>query len=110
MVEAAFPIFLFAPPGVTWPGLAQLIRQLSRMKADTLIITDRSNNGAIKKIEGRLTHTVCIPFLAGKHTPADLYTPIPYIIPAQLFAASLAEVKGLDPDRPRALQKITRTL
>jgi glucosamine--fructose-6-phosphate aminotransferase (isomerizing) len=40
----------------------------------------------------------------------ELYTPIPYIIPAQLFAAQLAAAKGLDPDRPRTLSKITRTL
>ena len=42
--------------------------------------------------------------------PRDLYTPIPYIVPAQLFAAQLADIKGLNPDRPRALQKITRTM
>jgi glucosamine--fructose-6-phosphate aminotransferase (isomerizing) len=39
-----------------------------------------------------------------------LYTPIPYIVPAQLFAAQLAEIKGLNPDRPRMLHKITRTM
>jgi fructoselysine-6-P-deglycase FrlB-like protein len=32
------------------------------------------------------------------------------IIPAQLFAAHLAEVRGLDPDHPRTLAKVTRTL
>jgi len=39
-----------------------------------------------------------------------LYTPIPYIVPAQLFAAHLAEQKGLDPDQPRTLSKVTKTL
>ena len=42
--------------------------------------------------------------------PVEVYTPIPYIVPAQLFAASLAREKGLDPDRPRGLSKVTRTL
>jgi glucosamine--fructose-6-phosphate aminotransferase (isomerizing) len=42
--------------------------------------------------------------------PVDVFTPIPYIVPAQLFAATLAEVKGFDPDRPRGLSKVTRTL
>ena len=41
---------------------------------------------------------------------ADIFTPIPYIVPAQLLAGWLANVKGLDPDRPRALKKVTRTL
>jgi glucosamine--fructose-6-phosphate aminotransferase (isomerizing) len=40
----------------------------------------------------------------------DIYTPIPYIIPAQLFAANLAKVKRLDPDRPRTLSKVTQTM
>jgi glucosamine--fructose-6-phosphate aminotransferase (isomerizing) len=40
----------------------------------------------------------------------ELFTPIPYIIPAQIFAAKLAEQKGLDPDKPRTLTKITQTL
>jgi len=31
-------------------------------------------------------------------------------VPAQIFAASLAAQKGLDPDRPRTLSKVTRTL
>jgi glucosamine--fructose-6-phosphate aminotransferase (isomerizing) len=42
--------------------------------------------------------------------PSDVYTPIPYIVPAQLFAACLAEEKGLNPDQPRSLSKVTRTL
>ena len=40
----------------------------------------------------------------------ELYTPIPYIIPAQIFAACLAAQKGLNPDRPRTITKVTRTL
>ena len=40
----------------------------------------------------------------------ELFTPIPYIIRAQMFAASLAEERGLNPDQPRALNKVTRTL
>jgi glucosamine--fructose-6-phosphate aminotransferase (isomerizing) len=37
-------------------------------------------------------------------------TPIPYIVPAQLFAACLAAQKGLNPDHPRTLHKVTLTL
>ncbi|MCX6619503.1 MAG: hypothetical protein NTY38_00180, partial [Acidobacteria bacterium] len=43
-------------------------------------------------------------------SPEDLYSPIPYIIPAQIFAACLAAEKGLDPDRPRTLSKVTLTM
>ena len=40
----------------------------------------------------------------------EVLTPIPYIVPAQLFAACLASHKGLDPDQPRTLHKVTLTL
>jgi glucosamine--fructose-6-phosphate aminotransferase (isomerizing) len=112
MLEANFPVFLFAPPGVTWFGLRELIQRLGEIKAEALIITDRSNWREVKRVGGeRLAQKICIPAdLAYKPGPLDLFTPIPYIVPAQLFAASLADVKGLDPDRPRALKKVTQTL
>lgn len=112
MIEAAFPVFLFAPSGVTWPGVAQLMERLAKVKAETLVITDQSNHAAGKQVqEDKLTHKICIPLkLAASSGPRELYTPIPYIVPAQLLAAYLADVKGLDPDRPRALKKVTRTL
>ncbi len=106
MLEAEFPVFLFAPAGPGWPGLRELLRRLSGLKADTLVITDRSSPAATAALA-----RICVPVaLASGRAPADLYTPIPYIVPAQLFAAHLAQIKGLDPDRPRALKKVTRTL
>jgi glucosamine--fructose-6-phosphate aminotransferase (isomerizing) len=40
----------------------------------------------------------------------EFVAPIPHIVPGQLFAALLAEAKGLNPDAPRSLSKVTRTL
>ena len=40
----------------------------------------------------------------------DLYSPIPYIIPGQIFAALLARAKGINPDAPRQLTKVTKTI
>jgi len=37
-------------------------------------------------------------------------SPIPFIIPAQLFAAHLSAAKGIDPDAPRSLAKVTKTM
>lgn len=110
MLEASFPAFLFCPPGVTWRPMCELIEKLRSIRAETLLITDRSNqNAATQK---GLQEPLTVPAHLGNAgpLPEDLYTPIPYIIPAQLFAASLAEVKHLDPDRPRTLSKVTLTL
>lgn len=109
MVEQAFPMFLFGPSGVAWPSIAEMREKLLTLKADALLITDKSNRAAL---EGDKKRTVCIPAkLAHKGSlPEDVFTPIPYIVPAQLFAASLALEKGLNPDQPRTLSKVTQTL
>lgn len=108
MVESAFPSFLFTPAGVTWPGMKEMVEKLQFLKAETMVITDLSNRAALEASP----HALCVPVkLTRKSAVAeDLFTPIPYIIPAQLFAACLAEQKGLDPDRPRTLSKVTLTM
>jgi glucosamine--fructose-6-phosphate aminotransferase (isomerizing) len=104
IVDRAFPVFVFAPPGPTWPSISRVLKRLAELKADTLVITDGGNAKALKS-----ARTLEIP-APPRAEIGDLYTPIPYIIPAQLFAAHLARIKGLDPDRPRTLSKITRTM
>jgi glucosamine--fructose-6-phosphate aminotransferase (isomerizing) len=101
MVEPNFPAFLFAPTGPTWPSMQEMLVRLRDLKAETVVITDKSNT-ATSKLGPRVI-TIPAPI-------AELYTPIPYIVPAQLFAAALATEKNLDPDRPRTLSKVTRTL
>lgn len=106
MVESSFPAFLFAPPGVTSPSMREMLEKLLALKAETLVITDASHHELeaprVIRIPTKLAHK-------GK-LPAEIYTPIPYVIPAQLFAAHLAAEKGLDPDQPRTLSKVTRTM
>jgi glucosamine--fructose-6-phosphate aminotransferase (isomerizing) len=84
-----------------------LLDQLQELKAETLVITDPRNT-AVHEKAARL---IQIPEAPGPGAPPeDLYTPIPFIIPAQLFAGHLAALKGLNPDLPRTLRKITRTM
>ncbi len=111
MLEASFPAFLFCPSGVTWKPMCELLDKLRTIRAEMLLITDRSNK-YVRTLEGLTQEPLTVPAaLASKSVIAEeLYTPIPYIIPAQFFAASLAEVKRLDPDRPRTLSKVTQTL
>jgi glutamine---fructose-6-phosphate transaminase (isomerizing) len=111
MLEASFPAFLFCPSGVTWKPMCELLEKLKAIRAETLVITDRGNK-EVGVFKGLTQEPLTIPAALANKTlnPEELYTPIPYIIPAQLFAASLAEVKRLDPDRPRTLSKVTHTL
>src|SRR5687767_7693913 len=99
MIERHFPVMLFAPPGVMLDGTKDLIRRLQELRADTLAIT------ADVETARMCSHSIIMP-----RDIDEFLAPIPYIIPAQLFAALLAEAKGLDPDKPRSLSKVTRTL
>src|SRR5438128_5380851 len=99
MIERHFPVFLFAPPGVMLAGTKDLIGRLRELKADTLAITADLDAASI------CTRSIIMP-----RDIDEFLAPIPYIIPAQLFAGLLAEAKGLDPDQPRSLSKVTRTL
>jgi glucosamine--fructose-6-phosphate aminotransferase (isomerizing) len=37
-------------------------------------------------------------------------SPMVAVVPGQLFAVALARTRGLDPDQPRGLSKVTETL
>jgi glucosamine--fructose-6-phosphate aminotransferase (isomerizing) len=108
MVEASFPVFLFTPSGVTWPALREMIEKLDQIKAETLVVTDLNNREA--RALGKRAITIPAKLSWKSMRPDDLYTPIPYIIPGQLLAACLATEKGLNPDHPRLLSKVTQTL
>jgi glutamine---fructose-6-phosphate transaminase (isomerizing) len=101
MVEPDFPVFVFAPSGPMWASTQEMLTRLRDLKAETVVITDRRNPAAANLASRVIPVPARIP---------ELLSPIPYIIPAQLFAASLAMEKNLDPDRPRALSKVTRNL
>ena len=99
IVERHFPIFVFAPPGATLKSVKGLLERLRELRADTLAVT--SDEGCAADC----TRSIRMPAEI-----EEVLAPIPYIIPAQLFAALLAEAKGLDPDAPRSLAKVTRTV
>jgi glutamine---fructose-6-phosphate transaminase (isomerizing) len=99
MVDRGFPAFLFAPPGPTLKGMTELLTKLNDIGAETVVIS--SEPAAIKAA----ARSIKIP-----RRVSELLSPIPYIIPAQLFAALLAETKGLSPDQPRLLSKVTKTV
>ncbi|HEX5876200.1 MAG TPA: SIS domain-containing protein [Pyrinomonadaceae bacterium] len=99
MVERHFPVILFAAPGVMLAGVKSLIERLRELHADTLAITSDPDAAAL-----------CTRSIVLSREIDEFLAPIPYIVPGQLFAALLAEAKGLNPDAPRSLSKVTRTL
>jgi len=101
LVERGFPVFAFAPPDATWGSIREALGKLAKVGAEIVAITDSGN----RQVERCVTKVIRLP-----RKLKEALTPIPYIVPAQLFAAYLAVDKGLDPDRPRTLHKVTANL
>lgn len=99
IIERRFPVVLFGPAGVTEKSSIALLERLHELNADCLSITNSPEIAAISP------NSLVLPAEI-----EEFLTPIPFIVPAQLFAALLSEAKGLDPDAPRSLSKVTRTL
>jgi glucosamine--fructose-6-phosphate aminotransferase (isomerizing) len=99
LIERDFPAFIFMPPGPTFQSMRDLTQRLRKLRAEVVAIT-----GPGTSIPAA-TRVIRVP---GKIP--EIYTPIPYIVPGQLFAALLAEIKGLDPDKPRSLNIVTQTV
>ncbi|MDE3178322.1 MAG: SIS domain-containing protein [Acidobacteriota bacterium] len=99
LIERDFPVLIFMPPGKTFHELRKLLDRLDSLRAESLAITsdDAKLPAAVRAI--RLPGDI-----------PEIYTPIPYIVPGQILAASLASLKGLDADKPRSLQIVTRTV
>jgi glutamine---fructose-6-phosphate transaminase (isomerizing) len=99
LMERDFPVLMLMPPGKTFPDLKKLIGRLRELRADTLVIS--SADARLPKG----TRAIRVPV-----SMREIYSPIPYIVPGQIFTALLAKVKGLDPDKPRSLQIVTKTV
>lgn len=99
MVEGGFPILAVAPSGKVQGSMRDMLTRLRREKdAELVIISD----------EADVLRLAQSPILLPPHIPEWL-TPLVSIIPAQLFACHLTEVKGYDTEKPRSITKVTET-
>jgi glucosamine--fructose-6-phosphate aminotransferase (isomerizing) len=98
IVGEGFPCFLFAPSGRGYPSMCELARRLEEQSAETIIVSDQEEilQWAVTPI--RLPTAV-----------DEALAPIVAIVAGQLFACHLSRVRGIDPDSPRGLRKVTVT-
>ncbi len=108
ITERGIPSFAFGPPGPTWIGVQEVIEKLRAARSSTLLITDERNREACANHGQAIV--LPAPVTTNRSLPPDVFTPIAYALPAQIIAAHLADQKGLDPDNPRMLSKVTQTL
>jgi glucosamine--fructose-6-phosphate aminotransferase (isomerizing) len=99
IVEEGFPILAVAPEGAVFPDLLSVLGRLrDDYKAELVVISD-SNEALSLAGEG-----MCI-----SGGLPEWLTPIPAIVPAQLFCYHLTRAKGYDTEQPRTLRKVTLT-
>ena len=99
MVEGSFPVLAVAPSGKVHDSMQDMLTRLRKQKdAELVVISDNADTLALAQS----------PIQLPPHMPEWL-TPLVSIIPAQLFACHLTEVKGYDTEEPRNLTKVTET-
>ncbi len=98
MVGQQTPVIIYAPEGPSLADANEMITKLKKVGASLIIVT---NN---QQLLNENKNTFAIPMCDN-----DLITPFYNIIFAQMFACLLALAKGLNPDQPRGLNKVTIT-
>lgn len=98
MVDTGFPVILFAPAGRAYPFMLELAAKLREKHAEVIGISSE------QEFLGLATTGFSVPTVVD-----ELLSPLVYILPAQLFACYLSHARGIDPDSPRGLQKVTTT-
>ena len=99
MIDRGFPALVVAPSGRVLADLASLIDKLDERHAELVAISDDA--AVLARARVGLALPPGIP---------EWLSPLVAIVPGQLWAVALARTRGLDPDRPRGLSKVTETL
>ena len=99
LAEPDFAVMAVAPSGVALEGQLEVLKRLRHeFGARLLTISDVEEVLALDE---------------GLRLPANVpawLSPIVEIVPGQLYAYHLTVARGLDPDRPRTIGKVTETL
>ncbi len=98
LIEGNTPVLLFAPDGPTIDDTRSMAKRLTQIGADLLVISSDS------EILKSGTVSISVPY-----SKYDIVSFFYNTVVAQIFAYRLTIQKGMDPDRPRNIKKITIT-
>ena len=98
MIGQDFPVVTIVPPGKAGPGIRELVESLNERGAETVVVSE----------DEELVRKAPAGFRLPSSCPEEL-SPLLNMLPMQVFAHDLALLKGLDPDSPRGLSKVTET-
>ena len=98
MVERDTPVIVYAPEGPSLKDTVEIINKIRQVEADILVISNS------QEALGLGDCSLTIP-----SGVSDFISPFYNAAVAQMFACNLALTKGLNPDSPRGLNKVTIT-
>jgi len=96
LIEDGFPVVFIAPPDKTHDRLISNIMEMKARNAKIISVTEIDD----LRIQNLSDATFIIP----QKVP-EIFSPIVYIVPLQMFAYFSAISRGFDPDKPRNLAK-----
>jgi glutamine---fructose-6-phosphate transaminase (isomerizing) len=95
-LDPLFPVWAIAAEDETLPATLEAARRVLETGAALV-----ASGSSAERIDGT-SYVLPTP-----RPPLALLSPLLSVVPGQLFAWALALAKGLDPDRPRGLSKVT---
>ena len=96
-LDALFPVWVIASRDAGLRAVLEAAERAHEARA-TLV----ASGSAAADVAGA-AHVLSVPT-----APSPVLAPLLSVVPGQLFAASLAQAKGLDADHPVGLSKVTR--
>ncbi|RPI34124.1 MAG: SIS domain-containing protein [Chloroflexota bacterium] len=98
MIKKGFPVLVIAPSGSVLDDMRELYERLLDLKAELLLISDQD----------ALLDKANLPLRLPAGMPEWL-SPVVAVVPGQLFSFALASSRGLSPDKPEGIHKVTET-
>ena len=96
LIEPGFPVVFVCPPDETRKTVIGNIMEMKARGASIIAIIEEGDEEIKSLVDDFIEIEKGIP---------DVLSPIPYVIPLQLFAYYMAVERGYDPDKPRNLAK-----
>jgi glutamine---fructose-6-phosphate transaminase (isomerizing) len=98
LVREGFPVIMVSPSGPMFEDLRTLSQRLVQSRAERIFISD--------DVELLSQAHLALPLPAGM---PEWLSPVVAVVPGQLFGLALAQARGLSPDKPEGITKVTET-
>ena len=101
-VEAGSPALLVMPGGRAYADMLALAGELREREVELAVISEQPEALGLARLP--------LPLGGADAQTPEWLSPVTAVVPGQVLALRLAEAKGLAPDAPRGLRKVTRTV